>query len=72
MTLTAIRVPEWVHAQAINVLRRYRQRRVVPCRIQCGNLSLRVNRRWPLLSRNGGQNWKVLSHESYNKLKDRK
>ncbi|WP_432458264.1 hypothetical protein [Enterobacter kobei] len=37
-----------------------------------GNLSLRVNRRWRLLSRDGGQNREVMSHERYSKLKDRK
>lgn len=73
MAITAIRVPEWVHAQAVHTLGRYRNRRVIPCRIRgSGNLSLKVNRRWRLLSRDGGQNWEVMSHERYNKLKDRK
>lgn len=73
MTLTAIRVPEWVHVQAVHTLGRFRSRRVIPCRIRgSGNLSLKVNRRWRLLSRDGGQNWEVMSHERYSKLKDRK
>lgn len=73
MSLTAIRVPEWVHVQAVHTLGRYRQRRVIASRMHgSGNLSLRVNRRWRLLSRDGGQNWEVMSHERYSKLKDRK
>ena len=73
MALTAIRVPEWVHTQAVNTLGRYRKRRVNPCRMHgSGNLSLKVSRRWRLLSRDGGQNWEVMSHERYSKLKDRK
>lgn len=73
MALTAIRVPEWVHTQAVSTLGRYRKRRVNPCRMHgSGNLSLKVNRRWRLLSRDGGQSWEVMSHERYSKLKDRK
>ncbi|MCL5502181.1 hypothetical protein M5Y49_26395 [Escherichia coli] len=73
MALTAIRIPEWVHQQAVFVLRQYRNKRVHPCRMhRSGNLSLRVNRRWRLLSRDGGQSWEVMSHERYSKVKDRK
>jgi len=36
-----------------------------------GNLSLKVNHRWRLLSRDGGKNWEVMSHETYNREKDR-
>lgn len=72
MTLTAIRIPEWVHVQAAHVLRKFRARRIYPSRMHgSGNLSLRVNRRWRLLSRDGGQNWEVMSHETYNREKDR-
>ncbi|EEY9906142.1 hypothetical protein IHC12_003529 [Escherichia coli] len=31
-----------------------------------GFLSLKVNPRWRLLSRDGGKNWEVMSHETYN------
>jgi len=37
-----------------------------------GYLSLKVNQRWRLLSKDGGQNWEVMSHERYSKEKDRK
>ncbi|WP_418767532.1 hypothetical protein [Klebsiella quasipneumoniae] len=43
-----------------------------PCRIKCGNLSLKIGRKWRLLSRNNGNCWEVMSHEKYNQLKDRK
>lgn len=71
MTITALRVPEWVHEQAVITVRRYRQRRIQATRIKCGNISLKVNRRWRLLSRDGGKNWIVMSHETYNGAKDR-
>lgn len=73
MTLTASRVPEWVHVQAISVLSMYRKQRLHPARIiGTGNLSLKVNLRWRLLSKDDGKNWSLISHERYNKLKDRK
>ncbi|HID8815249.1 ParE family toxin-like protein [Enterobacter roggenkampii] len=73
MALTAIRIPEWVHLKAAHVLSQFRARRIHPCRMHgSGNLSLRVNRRWRLLSRDGGKNWEVMSHERYSKVKDRK
>lgn len=73
MSLTAIRVPEWVHVQAVTVLRRYRTGRIHPRRIRStGYLSLKVNLRWRLLSRDGGSSWEVMSHEKYSKRKDEK
>lgn len=73
MTLTAIRVPEWVHDQAVVVLNQYRKQRLFPARIVgTGNLSLKVNRRWRLLSKDNGKNWQLMSHEKYNAQKDRK
>ena len=72
MALTAIRIPEWVHLKAAHVLLQFRARRIRPCRMhRSGNLSLKVNRRWRLLSRDGGQNWEVMSHETYNREKDK-
>lgn len=68
MALTAIRIPEWVHEQAVKVLIQYRRRRVFPRRVRkTGYLSLKVNHRWRLLSRDGGQNWQLMSHSTYNK-----
>ncbi|WP_413535030.1 hypothetical protein [Rahnella inusitata] len=73
MTLTAIRVPERVHLRAISVLSMYRKQRLHAARILgTGNLSLKVNRRWRLLSKDHGQNWQLMSHEKYNAQKDRK
>ncbi|HIC1888242.1 TPA: hypothetical protein ACW0P1_001106 [Citrobacter freundii] len=62
-----------VHLKAAHVLRQFRARRIHPCRMHgSGNLSLKVNHRWRLLSRDGGKNWEVMSHERYSKIKDRK
>jgi hypothetical protein len=73
MSITAIRIPEWVHGQAVHILRQYRAGRIHPRRMhKTGHLSLKVNLRWRLLSRDGGQNWTVMSHEKYNGVKDRK
>lgn len=73
MSLTAIRVPVWVHLKAINTLRLYHRRKVHSILIRTtGNLSIRVCRRWRLLSRDNGRNWEVMSHERYNRVKDMK
>lgn len=73
VALTAIRIPEWVHLKAVHILSQFRARRIHPCRMHgSGNLSLKVNHRWRLLSRDGGKNWEVMSHERYSKVKDRK
>ncbi|WP_240905260.1 hypothetical protein [Rouxiella badensis] len=73
MMLTAIKVPEWVHTKAVCVLRRYQIKRCLAVRItRSGNLSLKVNHRWRLLSKDQGKNWLLMSHETYNAQKDRK
>lgn len=70
--ITAIRIPVRVHRQALRVLERYRRRQVFPQRMRrTGYLSLNVGLWWRLLSRNGGRSWEVMSHETYNKRKDR-
>lgn len=72
MALTAIRIPERVHLQAVRVLLQFRQQRILPRRIRrTGHLSLRVNLRWRLLSKDGGKSWEVMSHETYNREKDK-
>lgn len=73
MNLTAARVPVWVHTKAVVVLSQFRKGALRPCRlIQPGRMSLQVTPFWRLLSRNGGKDWMLISHERYNKLKDRK
>jgi hypothetical protein len=72
VALTAIRIPERVHLQALQVLLRYRRRRIFPRRMRrTGYLSLKVNPRWRLLSKDDGRNWEVMSHETYNREKDK-
>lgn len=73
MTFTAFRAPEWVISQASRKLAQYRKHRIFPCRMRkTGHLSLKVNPRWRLLSKNGGKDWKLMTHERYNGQKDRK
>ena len=73
MSLTAIRVPLWVHEKALVVLFHYRKGIVHHRHLtQPGRLSLRVTQSWRLLSKNNGKDWVVISHERYNKLKNRK
>ena len=68
----SVRIPERVHLQALQVLLRYRRRRIFPRRMRrTGYLSLKVNPRWRLLSKDDGRNWEVMSHETYNREKDR-
>lgn len=67
MALTAIRIPERVHLQAMRILLRYRRKRVYARRMRrTGFLSLKVNPRWRLLSKDNGRNSEVMSHETYN------
>ncbi|MDE9575103.1 hypothetical protein L2106_17040 [Citrobacter portucalensis] len=67
MALTAIRIPERVHLQAMQVLLRYRRKRVYARRMRhTGFLSLKVNPRWRMLSKDNGRNWEVMGHETYN------
>lgn len=73
MKITAHRIPGWVVQQAMKMLCRYQHNRVLPSRIiTTGHLSLRINPRWRLLSRDEGKNWEVMSHETYNRRKDQR
>ncbi|WP_420042937.1 hypothetical protein [Escherichia coli] len=46
---------------------RYRRKRVYARRMRrTGFLSLKVNPRWRMLSKDNGRNWEVMSHETYN------
>ncbi|EPK7666762.1 hypothetical protein MOV73_005095 [Raoultella ornithinolytica] len=47
----------------------YASGKINPCRIKCGNLSLKVGRKWRLLSQDDGGCWKVMSHENTTNLK---
>ncbi|WP_312449729.1 ParE family toxin-like protein [Mixta calida] len=73
MTMTALRAPELVISQATKTLGQYRRRRIFACRMhKTGYLSLKVNPRWRLLSKNQGKDWQLMTHERYNAQKDRK
>ena len=72
MIITSNRIPPHVNEKASQILSLYSKGNIKPCRIKCGNLSLKIGRKWRLLSRNNGTCWEVMSHEKYNQLKDRK
>lgn len=73
MSLTAIRIPLWIHQKAISILQLYKHRKICSTHLhKTGNVSLKVNRRWRLLSRDNGRNWELMSHERYNREKDGK
>ena len=67
MSLTTFKAPEWVISQAARRLVQYRKGRLSARRThRRGYLSLAVNPRWRLLSRNGGKDWQLMSHSTYN------
>ncbi|MCK0552545.1 hypothetical protein KFO32_05570 [Pantoea ananatis] len=73
MSLTTFKAPEWVIVQATKKLSMYRKQRIFARRIHStGYLSLAVNPRWRLLSRNNGNDWQLMTHETYNSAKDGK
>ncbi|OMP92709.1 ParE family toxin-like protein [Raoultella terrigena] len=72
MIITSNRIPLHINERASQVLRLYDIVNIKPCRIKCGNLSLKIGRKWRLLSRNNGNCWEVMSHEKYNQIKDRR
>ncbi|WP_458259678.1 ParE family toxin-like protein [Klebsiella oxytoca] len=72
MISNAARTPSHVNQRAYATLNSYHCGQIKPCRIKCGNLSLKVGRKWRLLSRDNGKCWEVMSHEKYNQRKDRR
>ncbi|RSW87038.1 hypothetical protein EGH62_03045 [Klebsiella aerogenes] len=72
MVTNSIRIPAEVNKKASSILNQYTSGELKACRIKCGNMSLRVGRKWRLLSKDNGQCWEIMSHEKYNYLKDRR
>lgn len=71
LTATASRAPEWVISQAHKKIAQYIARSIFPRKIiTTGFLSLAVNHRWRLLSKDGGNKWQLMTHERYNGAKD--
>ncbi len=68
MTLSSNRIPVRVYSRTTLILGRY-QRGVISPRTsyQHGYISLRINHRWRLSSKDGGMHWVAMSHEKYNK-----
>ncbi|HIE4916019.1 ParE family toxin-like protein [Klebsiella aerogenes] len=72
MVTNSIRIPTQINKKASHVLHQYNSGELKACRIKCGNMSLRVGRKWRLLSKDNGHYWEIMSHEKYNNLKDRR
>lgn len=68
ITMTCKRVALRVQARALRLLRQYEHGEHNFSRIKPhGYLVIRVGIRWRLLSKNGGQHWQLMTHETYNR-----
>ncbi|HII1671975.1 TPA: hypothetical protein ACYZE8_002402 [Salmonella enterica] len=72
MAITANRIPERIIIKASLVLSQYRKGRIHAKRLYSHVLRLEVGYRYRLLSHDDGKNWEIMSHEKYNKSKQRK
>jgi hypothetical protein len=63
--------PLWVTVKAVKVLSQFSCGRLIPRRTKGRKyFTFRVNKRWRLLSRDGGKNWQLLTHNDYNNAID--
>ncbi|EHD21281.1 MULTISPECIES: hypothetical protein [Brenneria] len=71
MNLSQNKAPLWISEKANILLKRVNTGRVIPRRTHGKKYqTLRVNKRWRLLSRDG-TNWELLNHNDYNNLIDK-
>ncbi|KAA5938668.1 hypothetical protein F3I27_21290 [Pantoea sp. Bo_2] len=67
VTMSGICAITPIYARAVSMLRQYERGARNFSRIKpYGYLVIRVGRRWRLLSKNGGQHWRLMTHETYN------
>lgn len=70
--LACSNVPSRVLEQAYSLLDKYLDKQCHPMKHKkSGYLTLSVGYRWRMLSKNKGLSWALMSHEEYNKAKDR-
>ncbi|WP_443006230.1 MULTISPECIES: ParE family toxin-like protein [unclassified Serratia (in: enterobacteria)] len=63
--------PLWITAKALHILTQFSSRRLIPRRTKVkGSLTFRVNKRWRLLSQDGGKNWQLLTNNDYNAISE--
>ncbi|MGJ0478994.1 ParE family toxin-like protein [Pantoea agglomerans] len=68
ITMTCKRVALRVQERAANLLHQYEHGAHNFSRLKPhGYLVIRVGNRWRLLSKNGGQHWRLMTHETYNR-----
>jgi hypothetical protein len=72
MGISANKIPERIVIKATKVLSQYRKGRIQARKLYTHTLRLAVGYRWRLLSHDDGSNWEIMSHEKYNKSKERK
>lgn len=61
--------PLWITEKALALLSQFSNNRVIPRRVKNKSiLTLRVNKRWYLLSHNGGKDWQLLTHNDYRNI----
>ncbi|WP_075202022.1 MULTISPECIES: hypothetical protein [Serratia] len=61
-----------IYRKAAALLSRFdRGEKVFTYLTQSGNLKINIGYQWRLLSRDSGQNWRLMTHEKYNHQKGR-
>lgn len=72
MTIKLNNAPLWITEKALAALKQLQSGRTIARRTSCKKyLTMRVNKRWRLLSRDDGKNWQLLTHNDYNHVIDK-
>lgn len=65
-------IPAWALIKAGQILDLWQQGQQPVTRMKkTGNIALKVGLRWRLLSKDEGESWDLLTHERYNREKDK-
>lgn len=61
--------PLWITEKALVLLSQFSNGRVITRQVKNKSLlALRINKRWHLLSHNGGKDWQLLPHSDYRNI----
>lgn len=72
MSVSLNNAPGWITAKALEILNQFSSRQIFPRKTYGKKyLTLRVNKRWRLLSKDDGHNWSLLTHNDYNSVIDK-